>query len=264
MSGIVSPVDWEVLDQDRSVFDVFGSHMQMRASVMNLHDALVEVVRSVIPSGLFCVALSGGIDSSILSTIAYNMSPDFVHCVTIASGRAHPDMRYAFMLADHLGMRWWGKVLKGQRVSEDVYDDLFAATASTGISTVICGDGADELFGGYQEHYMPGDLMTSPPMWDIDQAREKQFVDSWCCLRSCHLQPLHDYAKKHGVSVVLPYLHPMVREVVGQIPLHHRVSHQGTKLVLRDLAKFLRISEEIRNRRKYGLVDVWKDSSELK
>jgi asparagine synthase (glutamine-hydrolysing) len=119
--------------------------------------------------------LSGGLDSSIVTALAYRRDPS-IEAYTIAFRaedqrlEAMPDdARYARKMAEHLGIR-----LHEIEISPDVVDLLprmvdildepigdpaalntllmCDAARSAGVKVLLSGMGADELFGGYRKH----------------------------------------------------------------------------------------------------------------
>jgi asparagine synthase (glutamine-hydrolysing) len=126
--------------------------------------------------------LSGGLDSSIVTTLAHRRDPS-IEAYTIAFRpedqriEAMPDdARYARMMARHLGIR-----LHEIEIHPDVVDVLprmvdildepigdpaaintllmCDAARAAGVKVLLSGMGADELFGGYRKHLAT--LMTA-------------------------------------------------------------------------------------------------------
>ena len=116
-----------------------------------------------VPVGLL---LSGGLDSSLIAALAARQSK----LRTFTMGFAHSDLderAHARRVARHIGSEHEEILITHQEVSDDLestvacFDDLFAdwGTISTrllygkcreqGIKVVLVGEGADELFGGY-------------------------------------------------------------------------------------------------------------------
>lgn len=110
--------------------------------------------------------LSGGLDSGILAAIAARRQK--VHTVTMAfEGSAVDERPFARHVADHIGASNESIVIRAQDMrdafagSAALLDDLFSdwgalstrllykACAERGFKAVLVGEGADELFGGY-------------------------------------------------------------------------------------------------------------------
>ena len=132
-----------------------------------LHATLDEVTAqhliADVPVGLL---LSGGLDSSLIAALAARQTK----VRTFTMGFAHSDLderAQARRVARHIGSEHEEIVIAPQEVTDDLestiacFDDLFAdwGTISTrllygkcrerGIKVVLVGEGADELFGGY-------------------------------------------------------------------------------------------------------------------
>lgn len=135
--------------------------------VAELSDTLGEVVRehliADVPVGLL---LSGGLDSSVIAGLASRAGPLTTLCMGF--GASTVDERdHARAVAAHVGSQHFEVLISPDEVKQEVqsgawvFDDLFAdwGTITTrllyrrcremGIKAVLVGEGADELFGGY-------------------------------------------------------------------------------------------------------------------
>jgi asparagine synthase (glutamine-hydrolysing) len=125
-----------------------------------------------VPVGLL---LSGGLDSSILAALAAKRGP----LLTISMGFGDSDVderEYARHVAKHIGSQHAEVLISPAEIRDAVvdgawvFDDLFAdwGTLSTrmlyrrcremGVKVVLVGEGADELFGGYDIFQVPQNL----------------------------------------------------------------------------------------------------------
>jgi asparagine synthase (glutamine-hydrolysing) len=132
-----------------------------------LHTTLVKVTAqhliADVPVGLL---LSGGLDSSLVAALAAQKTT--VRTFSMGFAQSNLDERaHARRVARHIGSKHEEILIAPQEVSDDLestimcFDDLFAdwGTISTrllyrkcrerGIKVVLVGEGADELFGGY-------------------------------------------------------------------------------------------------------------------
>jgi len=135
-----------------------------------LDSVVAEHLVADVPVGLL---LSGGLDSSLLAALAARKSP--LQTLTMAFGGSGIDERAnARQVSDFIGSTHSEIVISPDDVKAEitrgawVFDDLFAdwGTVTTrllyrqcrerGIKVVLVGEGADELFGGY-------DIFNVPP-----------------------------------------------------------------------------------------------------
>lgn len=142
------------------------------------------------------ISLSGGIDSNVLAGIAVHRHGQRLHSFSMLEEDAAYDESAAIRLAaealgtphhetrvsrtgfpDRLARmsRWYG----GPVPSLGMYLDGFLseAVAAAGYKVLICGNGADELFAGYYDHYL---------FWLADRADEEpnalaRHIEDWRC-----------------------------------------------------------------------------------
>ena len=149
---------------------------ERRANLKDLRETVVNAVRDRLMADVpYAVLLSGGLDSSLITSIAVrerkNASNTFgkdekVHSFSIGIKGA-PDLIAAKKVADQLGtihheihftpeealdalpdMIWHLETFEQVRASVPMYL-LSRAIKSMGFKMVLSGEGADELFGGY-------------------------------------------------------------------------------------------------------------------
>jgi asparagine synthase (glutamine-hydrolysing) len=137
------------------------------ASVMD--EVVGEHLIADVPLGLL---LSGGLDSSLVAALAARRGP--LQTITMAFGRSGIDERaHARAVSTFIGSQHTEVVIEPEDVKAEiergawVFDDLFAdwGTVTTrvlyrrcrerGIKVVLVGEGADELFGGYDVFKLP-------------------------------------------------------------------------------------------------------------
>ena len=147
-----------------------------------LHATLDEVTTqhliADVPVGLL---LSGGVDSSLIAALAARQTS--VRTFTMGFAQSSLDERsHARRVARHIGSEHEEILISPLEVSDGLestitcFDDLFAdwGTISTrllygkcreyGIKVVLVGEGADELFGGY-DVFRSSDSRTPPDWW---------------------------------------------------------------------------------------------------
>ena len=139
-------------------------------------ELVTAVKRQMMTEVPFGVLLSGGLDSSLISSIAQKMLNegmnrewgDKIHTFSIGLEDS-PDMKAAAKVAEHIGSIHHGFVFTLQEAEDALEDviyhletyDITTIRASTpmfllarrikamGIKMVLSGEGADEVFGGY-------------------------------------------------------------------------------------------------------------------
>lgn len=134
-----------------------------------LQQVVAEHLIADVPVGLL---LSGGLDSSIVAALAAREGP----LTTICMGFGDSDIderAHARQVAEYIGSQHLDVLISPQNVKDEVqqgawvFDDLFAdwGTITTrllyrrcreqGLKVVLVGEGADELFGGYDVFKLP-------------------------------------------------------------------------------------------------------------
>ncbi|MBF0175905.1 MAG: asparagine synthetase B [Magnetococcales bacterium] len=231
----------------------------------SLRQLLEQAVASHLPESDPCgVFLSGGLDSSVIAALAARIRPDIVAYSVVLPGS--PDEVPAAEVAAHLGIRH--QVL---RVTEEkvrtVLPDVIAAlesfnptmvrnaiplyllsqVASQACKVVLGGDGADELFAGY-------DYLARLPPREWPQAMEYGFNN----LHRTELQRVDRVTMAHGLELRVPFLDQAVAERALNLPMEARLRrHRGewvSKWVLREAAAGL-LPPAIQWRQKLPLVE---------
>ena len=250
MSGIIFPDKWNncssaslnILPQtphDAQSSNTFELEEKIRDSINLAVEKLTSLDTANTTIGL---ALSGGLDSSILATILHQLKVPF-QAITIANNPNHPDIVHAQILAEQLGFPH--KIVIIQTAdTKDTYWHLFNTFILEGINKVVCGDAIDEILGGYYTH---NESLQ-------DGSFSKCFQQHWQDLGPKHLDPLNAHAKKHGISVALPYLNLI--EYLSKVPLNQRVYRLERKVLLLELGHRLNLPLPILKRKKMGLCSA--------
>lgn len=189
---------------------------------------LEKAVRENLAEGIL---LSGGLDTSILAVVASRFTS--LKAVTVAFQNAPaPDVGYAVLMADELGFEHiihvFGEdelydaiptVVKTLnsfdpmeiRNSVAIYVGLRVAKES-GISTVMTGDGCDELFAGYSF------------LFGLEKERlDLELEKLWGVMRFSSV-PL---AKALGVEVRLPYLDQDFKDFAMKLDSRYKVRREN-------------------------------------
>jgi asparagine synthase (glutamine-hydrolysing) len=244
-----------------------------------LLDSVAAHLRSDVPYGLF---LSGGIDSSALLALMRRASGSRVQALTVGwDGGGEADESFeAERLArvmgadcDRLTMTerdFWTLAPRIAAAIDDPTADaavlpswmLGRAAASGGLKVTLCGEGADELFGGYSRYRKrraPWRWFTRPPRargtfgaaiadgWREGIAAAEataragrtalqaaQAVDIAEWLPNDLLTKLDRTLMVHGVEGRTPFLDPVVADFAFRLPDARKGGARFGKVLLRD------------------------------
>ena len=275
-----------------------------------LRAGLEEVVRqhlvADVPVGLL---LSGGIDSSIIAAIAVRHAQ--VRTFTMGFAQSRFDERQqAQVVADHLHTEHAEIVISPEAISGGLdetiacFDDLFAdwGTISTrllyrechqrGIKVVLVGEGADELFGGYDIFRMSQSRIPTE-LWLFQLYRRyagRRYGSNFPAFRAVMQRYLRDvdgdrfaairlfetqnqlpnnYVMKVdkasmsvSVEARVPFLDQRIAEIAYACPSGSLLASGSEKKLLRDMARrYNLLPEPVLNRRKLGgsIAASWMD-----
>ncbi|HET9079802.1 MAG TPA: asparagine synthase-related protein [Trebonia sp.] len=220
---------------DEPVEDVDEASRQVRAM---LEDSIRVRVDTDLTVG---VILSGGLDSTLTLLHVRDMHPD---CVAFTIGTPDSeDVSYARRVARDLGVPHeiieltpgdirLPDVREAIRMSElTEYGDvinavisrlLFARVHSRGVKVVLCGDGSDELFGGYDMYQQP-----DPGL------RQRIFQHKLHNLGRTELQRVDRTSMGQGVEVRVPFLDLSLVRLAMRLPIGLKLRDGQEKWILR-------------------------------
>ncbi len=188
---------------------------------------LEESVRRSLTDGLL---LSGGLDTAILAYLASRWSKP--SCITVAlHGAPAPDVDYAKLVASRLKLRHYVHYFGNEELDEGIqavigimksFDPMeirnsaaiyvaLKAGRDQGMSTIMTGDGCDELFGGYS-------FLFGLTKEQLDIALKKLWVNMG--FSSIYL------AEALGVEVRLPYLDPQFKALATDLDVGLKVKSE--------------------------------------
>ena len=257
--------------------------------VKKLEQILKEQIRKIPkPYGIF---LSGGIDSGILAALS---KPNFAITCNFPLGEKYDELEYAQMIAKHLGipltvitpskeefreqLETAVKII-GQTTNSVSIVPWFNLMGAVQGKTMINGEGADELFGGYTRYiilnkiyklydapqlknYTPTlDFLFKgihskliekemPEMRDIEKAMRWEYDNALPDVLFME-QKLADY---FNVDYHQPFMSPQVRDYAWKLPLDKKLKCNTTKVILRKMAKRYLPRAVVARKDKKGLV----------
>ena len=176
-----------------------------------ISDSVKLQMISDVPIGSF---LSGGIDSSLITSIMQSHSASPIRTFSIGSKEKNYDEAHqAKKIAQHLGTNHTELYLSNSQIAEtvynlpEVYDEPFAdssqiptilvsSLASEYVKVSLSGDGGDELFGGYNRYLYGTNIIQ------MSQS-VKKFL-----LKLITLLPQKSYHFINNFLFIAPYLSP--------------------------------------------------------
>jgi asparagine synthase (glutamine-hydrolysing) len=178
--------------------------------------------------------ISGGLDSSIIYSIL-SLHNKLIDCFSIENGETeYLPLGVFLMEAKPVEL---SKVLKAMQCPVDLGSmvpqyQLAEVLKTRGYNVCLSGDGADELFGGYNRA----------------KTYDSQFSDIFMELPYYHLPRLDRLMMRHTVELRTPFLSPVIVRMALSIPYELRTEKQALKTAFRG-----RIHSDILNRSKHPL-----------
>jgi asparagine synthase (glutamine-hydrolysing) len=220
---------------DEPVTDVEEAARRVRAT---LEDSIRVRLDTDLTVG---VILSGGLDSTLTLLHVREMHPD---CVAFTIGTpGSEDVAYARRVTRDLGVEHevieltpgdirLPDIREAVRMSElTEYGDvinavisrpLFARVRSRGIKVVLCGDGSDELFGGYEMYQQPDPVL-----------RQRIFQHKLHNLGRTELQRVDRTSMGQGVETRVPFLDLALVRLAMRLPIDLKLRDGQEKWILR-------------------------------
>jgi asparagine synthase (glutamine-hydrolysing) len=222
-------------DGDEPVSDVEEAARQVRS-------ALADSIRVRVDTDLTVgVILSGGLDSTLTLLHVREMHPD---CVAFTIGApGSEDVAYARRVTRDLGVHHevieltpgdirFSDIREAIRMSElTEYGDvinavisrpLFARVRGCGVKVVLCGDGSDELFGGYEMYQQPDHVL-----------RQRIFQHKLHNLGRTELQRVDRTSMGQGVEARVPFLDLALVRLAMRLPIDLKLRDGQEKWILR-------------------------------
>jgi len=233
-------------------------------AVRTVREVLIKAVEQALSSGnIEGVGLSGGLDSSIVLAIACQYNKNIKAFTATTPGGSGKDLPYARLLTEYLGVEhhvyeitpkdikkiipeavWYLESFDEDCIVGFIANYYTSHLASQHVNSVLVGEGADELFGGYFRE-----------LKDISDPAEKERIGRKLVeiAYNTALRRLDRGWMSNSVEYFAPFLHPAVVAVSYKLPLELKVKRQGNssveKWILREAFKDL-LPPEIADRPK--------------
>lgn len=138
-----------------------------------LTNSVTNTLISDVPIGCF---LSGGIDSSLISSIAQKVSKNKIQTFSIGfQDKEFDELKYSRIVSKHIGSDHNELVIDNEKIFSvfenihNIYDEPFSDSSQIPsvilaefvkkkVKVALTGDGADELFGGYNRYVYTKEL----------------------------------------------------------------------------------------------------------
>ncbi len=204
------------------------------AAIGEIREAFVDSVRhrmmADVPVGVF---LSGGLDSSLVAAVMAQHASGPIHSFSAGTAESS-DLAAARRVADHLGLihheRVFGpdeviEALPEVVVSMEAYEPslvrsgvpnyLLSEVAAQTVKVVLTGEGADELFAGYDH------------LRSIDHADlAEELLRSVEGLHNLNLQRCDRVTMAHGLEARVPFLDRSLVYLAQRIPIEWKLPRE--------------------------------------
>jgi asparagine synthase (glutamine-hydrolysing) len=227
-----------------------------------LRELLIDAVQKRM-DGVGGIAMSGGLDSSIVAVIAKEFNPDLKLFTGTVENTPGPDLENAKLMAKYLGVEhhiynishsditnfvsdavWYLESFDGDQINGIISNYYVSKMAKEYTNIILVGEGADELFGGYR-------MVLKNPMVKTDEQRAQLAQRLLEISYNTALGRLDRGWMANAVAYRAPFLDPRVVAFSKKIPMKWKLygEKQVEKFILREAFRDM-LPEKIANREK--------------
>ncbi len=199
-------------------------------AISAVREVMIDAVKESLSNGkIEGVALSGGLDSSLILAVAHKYNKNIKAFTGTLAGHHGEDLKYAKMLTEQLGVEhhiyeitrddirdvipdavWYLESFDEDCIVGFIANYYTARMASEHVDSVLVGEGADELFGGYFR-----ELKDIPDIDEKERIGRKLLEVAY----NTALRRLDRGWMSNGVEYHAPFLHPAVVEICNRLPM---------------------------------------------
>jgi asparagine synthase (glutamine-hydrolysing) len=210
-------------------------------AVRAVRELVIQAVEQALSSGnIEGVSLSGGLDSSIVLTVAHQYNKNLKAFTATLAEHPGEDLQYAKLLTGYLGVEHYTYEITQEDLEKIIPEAVWylesfdedcivgfianyyaSLLASKHVNSVLVGEGADELFGGYFRE-----------LQDISDPAEKERIARKLVdiAYNTALRRLDRGWMSNSIEYYAPFLHPAVVAMSHSLPMELKV-YQGDKPV---------------------------------
>ncbi|MBT9150003.1 MAG: Asparagine synthetase B (glutamine-hydrolyzing) [candidate division WS2 bacterium] len=200
-----------------------------------------ELEMAVERNAASCMLFSGGVDTSILAWFLVRLNTNF-RAITVSLGSSGEDILYAWLLVKHLNLNHYHRPVNIDEAIESIptvvkilksFDpaipnDLavyfgLKTVKELGLKEAMTGDGADELFAGYD--YMNPALHQKSVIRNMEDLDE--YIKRIASSMSFSSNRLGDF---FGIKIRQPYLDREFVDFALHIPVESKVREEKGKI----------------------------------
>ena len=234
----------------------------LKETASALRELMIEAVKRRM-KGVQAVALSGGLDSSLIAAIAREFNPDLQAFTGTIDSAPGPDLENAILMADLLGLEhhiyritdseisnfipeaiWYLESFDEDCISGVISNCYVSKMTKTYSDSILVGEGADEMFGGYR-------MVLKSPRVTSDEHREQLAQRLVEIAYNTALRRMDRAWMANAVNYQTPFLDTKVVAFSRKIPMQWKIygEKQVEKYILREAFRDM-LPEKIANREK--------------